>query len=145
MAASKKQQNEERDALGYTLWDYFDMQRLKDKKGIAGDSLVGAFDVTDEQIRLINSGDRILRKIAADCFYFANLRLIRKMAYVFLQNNKRLKTIVSYEDLIQQLYVDLCCGYVKLNTDKKKLLAAIYDCFKLAAIGGLGVLVNDIQ
>jgi len=143
--AGRGREPEERDELGFMLGDYFDMQRLKDKTGIAGNSFVGAFDITPEQIGLINGNDRILRKIAADCFYFTNLRLICKMAYVFLQNNKRLKMIVSYEDLIQQLYVDLCAGYIKFSATQKQIRCAIYDCFKLAAIGGLEVLVNDIQ
>lgn len=144
MAASKRQAEEKRDALGFILSDYCDMQRFKDKAGIAGNSLVGVFDITPEQIRLINGNDRLLRKIATDCFYFTNLRLIRKMAYVFMQYNERLKTIVSYEDLVQQLYVDLCAGYIKFEATQKRIRCAIYDCFKLAAIGGMGVLQNDI-
>lgn len=145
MAASKKQRDEEqRDALGFTLSDYFDMQRLKDKEGIAVDGESG-FDITAEQVRLINGNDSVLRKVAADCFYFANLRVLHKMAFSFLKHNSRLLVIVSREDLLQQVYVDLCDGYIKLSTDAKRIRYALYDCFKLAAIGGLGVLANDIQ
>lgn len=139
---AKERKEEERDELGFTASDYFEIQRLTDKRGARGDSLIGRFDITPEQIALINGGGAITRKIAVDCFYFSNLRVLRKMAYSFMQNNERLTSVVNYEDLIQQLYVDLCAGYIKLKQNEKQIRNAIYDCFKLAAVGGLGVLEN---
>ncbi len=139
-----KQVEEQKDELGFTLSDYCDMQRLKEKEGIAGNSLIGDFDITAEQVRLLNGNDRTLRKLAADCFYFANLRLLRKMAYSFLQHNARLSVIVCRDDLLHQVYVDLCCGYIKLKAKQEQIRNAIYDCFRLAAVGGLGVLADVV-
>ena len=138
----KKSKEIERDELGFIPSDYDDMQKVADKSGIVGDSLIGGFDITAEQIKLINGNNRVLRGIAVNCFYFVNIRLLRKMAYSFLRQNVYFVQIVEIEDLLHQLYVDLFGGYVKFELDVKQIRTAIYRCFKFTAVGGLEVLEN---
>lgn len=139
------QDNEECDELGFTPSDYYDMQKLKDREGKMNDALLGGFDISSEQIDLINNKLHPFHSVAVICFYDVNYSLLRRMAYRFLTlTNESLKSVVSYEDLLQQLFVDLLSGFLKFSFDFKQIRSAIYNCFKFAAVGGLGVLKNVV-
>lgn len=103
--AKKQQENEERDELGFTPSDYEDMQKLAEREGKLGDVLQDGWDVTPEQIALINNPCHPLHRIAVIAFYDVNYERLRRMAVSFLSNEHHsyLTTIADYEDLLQQL------------------------------------------
>ncbi|MCM1441051.1 MAG: hypothetical protein NC131_17895 [Roseburia sp.] len=138
--AKKQQEAEERDELGFTPSDYGDMQKLKDREGKLNDTLSDGWDVTSEQITLINSPRHPLHRVAVIMFYDVNFKRLFHMAYSFLSPNSRnrnLIAIVSYEDLMQQLFADLLGGFLKLPHDTEQIRSSIYKCYRYAAVGGL--------
>lgn len=140
-------QDEERDELGFTPSDYYDMQKLKDREGKTNDTLLSGFDITPEQIELINNQQHPLHSVAVICFYDVNYPLLRRMSFRYLSplgKNGYLLSAVSYEDLLQQVFLDLLIGVLKLPQDSSKISSAIYECFRFSAVGGLGVLENVI-
>lgn len=91
--------------------------------------------VTPEEIARINAGDRV----ALDAFYFDedNFRRLKFSAYRFMRHNSYLQTVVSFEDLIQQVYCDLASGMVKLRPYDSAITQGIYTSFRFSAVGGL--------
>ena len=88
--------------------------------------------VTPEQVARINAGKRD----ALDEFYFDNLTRLRFSAYRYMRNNPYLKAVVSYEDLLQQVYFDLRTGAVKLRPFDAAICRAVFHSFRYAAVGG---------
>lgn len=93
------------------------------------------WNVTPEQIAKINDGNRE----ALDLFYLdsANYRRIKFCAYSYLRHNPYVKAVVSYEDLIQQVYHDLRIGLLKLRPYDGAICGAIFHSFRFAAVGGM--------
>lgn len=91
------------------------------------------YAVTPEQITRINAGDRA----AVDKFYFDNLQRLTYSAYRFMRNNAYLKTIVSHEDLLQQVYFDLRAGIIRFRPFDTAINGAVFTSFRYAAVGGL--------
>ena len=91
--------------------------------------------VTPEQIARINDGDRA----ALDAFFLNedNYCRIRAGAWQFMRNNAYLKSVISYEDLINQFYVELLTGMVKLRPWDRAIGRAEFTAFRYAAVGGL--------
>lgn len=91
--------------------------------------------VTPEQIARINAGERS----ALDAFYFDtdNLRRIKYSAYSFMRKKRFLLSVISWEDLVQQVYCDLVTGMTKLKPYDKAISQAIFNSFRYAAVGGL--------
>lgn len=136
---AKERDEEKRDELGFTLSDYEDMQKLAEREGKLGDILQDGWDVTSEQITILNSPCHPLHRIAVIAFYDVNYNRLRCMAISFLSNSHHnyLINIVDYEDLLQQVFCDLLCGFLKLPHDTGRIKQAIYRCFKYTAVGGL--------
>lgn len=138
--AKKQQEAEERDELGFTQSDYSDMQKLAERDGKLNDTLLSGWDVTPEQITIINSPRHPLHRVAVIAFYDVNYKRIYYMARNALTYGKafsRLTTVISYEDLLQQVFADLLGGVLKLPHDTEKIRQAIYRCFYYTAVGGL--------
>lgn len=138
--AKKQQEAEERDELGFTQSDYSDMQKLAEREGKLNDTLLSGWDVTPEQITLINSPCHPLHRVAVIAFYDVNYKRIYYMARNALTYGKafsRLTTVISYEDLLQQVFCDLLGGFLKLPHNAEKIGKAIYRCFYYTAVGGL--------
>ena len=93
------------------------------------------WNVTPEEIARINAGDRE----ALDAFYFQedNLQRIKFSAYRFMRHNQFLKTVVSADDYIQQVYCDLLTGVLKLRPWDKAIAKALYTSFRFTPVGGL--------
>ena len=89
--------------------------------------------VTPQQITLINLCDRE----ALDKFYFDNAFRLKSLAGIFFRRSQYLKSIISIEDLMQQLYVDFRCGMLKLKPFDKAIGRAIFNSFQYAAVGGI--------
>lgn len=135
----KKREEETPDELGFTPSDYYDMQQLLDKNGKLNDTLLNGWDITQEQIKLINCDSHPLHSAAVIAFYDVNYERLYKMARGALASVRfsALISVISYEDLLQQLFCDLLGGWLKLPHDTKLISAAIYHCFRFAAVGGL--------
>lgn len=145
--AKKQQEAEERDELGFTQSDYSDMQKLAERDGKLNDTLSSGWDVTPEQITLINSPRHPLHRVAVIAFYDVNYKRIYYMARNALTYGKtfsRLTAVISYEDLLQQVFADLLGGFLKLPHDTEKIRQAIYRCFYYTAVGGLEG-VDDVK
>ncbi len=135
--AKKQQKAEERDELGFTQSDYSDMQKLADREGKLGDILQDGWDVTPEQITLINSPLHPLHRLAVITFYDVNYIRLHKMAYCFLQHAEYLIGLIEIDDLLQQAFCDLLGGWLKLPHNTEQIANAIYRCFRYTAVGGL--------
>ena len=90
--------------------------------------------VTPEQVARINAGERE----ALDKFYFDNLQRLTFSAYRFMRHNRSLEAVISYEDLLQQVYHDLRIGEIKLRPWDRAITSAVYHSFRYAAVGGYG-------
>lgn len=123
------------------------MQKLAERDGKLNDTLLSGWDVTPEQITLINNPRHPLHRVAVIAFYDVNYNRIYNMARRSLRYGKaysRLIAIISYEDLLQQVFCDLLGGFLKLPHNTEKIRAAIYRCFYYTAVGGLEG-VNDVK
>lgn len=87
---------------------------------------------TPEQIARINAGDRA----AIDEFYFSNMRRLTCAAYSHIRHNYSITSIASYEDLLQQVYIELRTGVIKLRPFDKAINGAVYRSFRYAPVGG---------
>lgn len=87
---------------------------------------------TPEQIRQINAGERS----AVDKFYFDNYERLKMSAYRFMRNNAYLKAVISYEDLLNQIYVDLRSGVIRLRPFDKAIGLAVFTSYRYAPVGG---------
>lgn len=87
---------------------------------------------TSEEIARINAGERE----AVDNFYFNNLKRLTFSAYRYLRHNPYVKAIVSYEDLLNQVYLELRTGAIKLRPFDAGISQAIFHAFRYAAVGG---------
>ena len=133
---------EARDKLGFTPSDYENMQKLVDKHGKQGDDLRDGWDITPEQITLINSPAHPFHKVAVTTFYDTNYRRLVDMGYGFIRfcrvgRLKGLLSVVSLEDLLQQVFCDLLGGWLKLPHNTERISTAIFKCFRYSAVGGL--------
>lgn len=143
----KKREEEQPDELGFTMSDYCDMQQLADRQGKLNDTLLSGWDVTHEQITLINSPLHPLHRVAVIAFYDVNYKRIYNMARNALTYGKafsRLTAVISYEDLLQQVFADLLGGFLKLPHDTEKIQQALRRCFYYTAVGGLEG-VDDVE
>lgn len=143
----KGKHEEKRDGLGFTPSEYFVMQCRLDNQGKQNETLMNGWDITREQISLINDCNHWLHRVAVIAFYDVNYNFLRCMAYRFLSpigKNYRLISVVSPEDLLQQLFCDMLSGHLKLPKETEKIRSAIYECFRFAAVGGLGVMKNGL-
>ena len=126
------------DELGFTSSDYCDMQTLKDKDGKLNDKQLSGWDVTPEQITLINNPRHPLHRVAVIAFYDVNYKRLKAMSLGFFNKaNEGIKKIVSNEDLLQQLFCDLLSGCFKLPHKSEHISNGIFKCFRYAAVGGL--------
>lgn len=94
-----------------------------------------SWKTTAGEIALINAGS--CSALASFFFQADNYRHIKMSAYRFMRNNAHLKSVVSYEDLIQQFFVDLRTGVLMLKPYDKGIANALYTSFRYAAVGGL--------
>lgn len=99
----------------------------------AGEKLT--WNVTPEQIARINAGDHA----ALESFYFdpSNYQRLISLAYRFMRHNCFLFAVVSWEDLMQQVYCDLLTGMAKLRPFDRAISRVIFHSFQYAAVGGL--------
>ena len=137
---SKKREEEKPDELGFTISDYCDMQKLAEQEGKLNDTLLSDWDITPEQITLINSPFHPFHAVAVTAFYDVNYKRLKRMARAFLAPLScfhNLISVISYEDLLQQVFADMLGGFLKLPHDTEKIKNAIYKCFRYAAVGGL--------
>lgn len=88
--------------------------------------------VTPEEIAEINAGNAEI----IDKFYMANIERVRYSAYRFMRNNNYVKAVASYEDLMQQFYIDLRTGAVKLRPFDIAIGYAVFHSFRYAPVGG---------
>ena len=70
-------------------------------------------------------------------FEKSNFIRIRFCAYRFIRHNDFVKTVVSYEDLMHQVYCDLGTRLLKFRPYDEAISSAIYRSFKYAAVGGI--------
>ena len=91
------------------------------------------WDTQPEQVARINAGARE----AIDAFYFENYKKIVYSGWAFLRKNAYLRSVISHEDLMQQVYFDLRTGVLKLRPFDKAITRAVYTSFRFAAVGGL--------
>lgn len=91
--------------------------------------------ITPEEVARINAGDRA----ALNAFYFQedNFRRITYSAYYFMRHNYIYRTVISSEDLIQQVYCDLAVGFLKLRPYDGAISKAIFYSFCFTPVGGL--------
>ena len=139
---SRINKKEAQDTLGFTASNYYDMQKLVDQNGKQGDALRDGWDVTAEQITLINSPAHPLHKVSVIAFYDVNFKRLCRLSFNFIMYRQRFKkgallTVVNQEDLLQQVFCDLLGGWLKLPHDTKRIKSAICRCFTYAAVGGL--------
>ncbi len=99
------------------------------------DGEVLTWNTTPEEIAQINAGNRV----AVDRFYFdeVNYNHIKSSAYCFFRREQRFKAIISIEDLMQQVYLDLATGLIKLRAFNRGISGAIFASFRFAPVGGL--------
>ena len=93
------------------------------------------WNVTPEQIARINMGDRE----ALDEFYFESENFLRLKfsAHKYMRNNAYAHVTASYEDLIQQVYLDLRLGLLKFRPFDHAISCAIFHSFRYAPVGGI--------
>lgn len=104
-----------------------------DEKEAKAEQNETTFNTSPEQIRRINRGDRA----AVDEFFFGNFERLTFSAYRFLRNNAYLKAHIEKDDLINQVYIDLRTGMIKLRPINAAITRAIFTSFRFAAVGGL--------
>ncbi len=99
-----------------------------------GETLTG-WNTTPEEIARINAGDRE----AVNRFYFdeRNYEHIKFCGFSFFRKEQRFKSIINIDDLMQQVYVDLASGMIKLRAFDRGISGAIYTSFRFAPVGGL--------
>lgn len=142
---AKKLEEEKPDELGFTLSDYCDMQKLAEQNGKLNDTLLSDWDITPEQITLINSPRHPFHAVAVTAFYDVNYKRLKRMARAFLAPTSHfhnLISVINYEDLLQQVFADLLGGFLKLPHDTERIRIAIYKCFRYTAVGGLEGVYN---
>ena len=71
-----------------------------------------------------------------DEFYFSNMRRLTCAAYSHIRHNYSITSIASYEDLLQQVYIELRTGVIKLRPFDKAINGAVYRSFRYAPVGG---------
>ncbi len=93
------------------------------------------WNTTPEEIAQINAGNRA----AVDRFYFdeGNYQHIKSSAFSFFRKEKRFKAIIDIEDLMQQVYLDLASGMIKLRAYNSGISKAIFSSFRFSPVGGL--------
>ena len=96
----------------------------------AGEVLTYA--VTSKEVAKINAGERE----AIDAFFFANYERIKACARLYLRRNRYLQAIISWEDLVNQLYVELAYGSIKLRPYDKAITSCIFHSYRFTAVGG---------
>jgi hypothetical protein len=122
------------DKLGFTPSDYERMQSKTDEEK----TTFGDWDITAEMKEQINDISAPLHYTAVVCFFDANYKHLLFMAYGFLRKQRdSFRVLVEAEDLVQQVFVDLSCGYLKLPYDNKKIAKAICTCYRFTPVGGL--------
>ncbi|MBQ8375039.1 MAG: hypothetical protein IJX98_05660 [Clostridia bacterium] len=89
--------------------------------------------VTPEQVARINAGDRE----ALDAFYFDNYKRLYYCALRHLFHEQGIRVIVERDDLLNQVYVDLLTGLLKLRPYDRAINRAIFRSFRFAAVGGI--------
>lgn len=90
------------------------------------------YAVTSEEVAKINAGERE----AIDAFFFGNYERIKACAYLYLRRNRYLQAIITWEDLVNQLYVDLAYGSIKLRPYDRAISSTIFHSYRYAAVGG---------
>ena len=91
------------------------------------------YNVTEEQIAKINSGDRA----AMDEFFFSNELRIKHCAWMFMRRNQYYKSVVSWEDLVNEFYVSLSRGLFFFRCCDRSISRCIFHSFRYAAVGGM--------
>lgn len=87
------------------------------------------------EIARINAGD----PEAVNAFYFENYGHLLCLARSFYHRHTReaVRVIVSPEDMLQQVYIDLAGGLLKLYPSDKLIGRALCHSFRYAAVGGI--------
>lgn len=135
----ERKTEEKRDQLGYTFGDYIAMQDIADREDKRGDILSDGWDISAEQIALINDKKSPFHGVAVLCFYDVNKFRLECLARSFIRHHRELVTVVEEGDLLNQLVCDLLCGEVKLPYEAEKLSGEILrKSFEYAAVGGAG-------
>ena len=97
--------------------------------------VIEKWQTSAEEIERINAGDRE----AVNAFYRDNFRYLRNLAWSFYHRHTReaVRVIVSPEDMLQQVYIDLAGGLLKLCSSDKLIGRALCHSFRYAAVGGI--------
>lgn len=97
--------------------------------------VIEKWQTSAEEIERINAGDRE----AVNAFYRDNFRYLRNLAWSFYHRHTReaVRVIVSPEDMLQQVYIDLAGGLLKLYSSDKLIGRALCHSFRYAAVGGI--------
>lgn len=134
----KKEPAPVRDELGFTPQDYEDMQDLKARGDLRGDTLCGRWDITREQVEAINEGDRF----AVDMFFYVNEKLIRRLARTFLHNFRfshgKYAYLLTVDDCFNQAYIDMRRGFLHFELDERCIVGLLCHSFRYASVGGFG-------
>ncbi len=88
-----------------------------------------------EEVAQINAG----KLEAVSAFYFRNYDYLQNFARAFFYRHTReaVRVIVSPEDMLQQVYIDLADGLLKLRPYDKAIGRAVCRSFRYAAVGGI--------
>lgn len=92
------------------------------------------WNTTPEEVARINGGDLE----AVNAFFFRNELHIKYAVYAFFRHNPKYMKITEEYDLINQFYIDLATGVVKLRPWDRAIGRASRHSFRYAAIGGAG-------
>lgn len=97
---------------------------------------VWGWTASPRQITLIRAGDRA----AVDKFFKDNYKRLKACAYKYLQGGFTLwgreRVLLDVDDLINQVYVDMRCGY--LLVELEHMGKYVYHSFQYALVGGFG-------
>ena len=139
MGRKKTVAEPQRDNLGFTFDDYWEMFQQQAAKGLQGDTLLDGYDITPEQVQAINEGD----KFAIDMFFCINDQRIRRLAYYFIKKMgltvaKQFKPMITVDDLVNQAYLDTRRGFLHFEYKTKIISRLLCHSFYYEPVGGFG-------
>ncbi len=128
-----------KDELGFTSEDYEHMQAITARDGIQGDTLLDGWDITEEQVAAINTGDRF----AIDMFFYVNEQRMRRLAAYFLRTHgyvvsPMFSPMLTVDDCVNQAYVDMRRGFLYFEYKPKYISGLLCHSFYYAPVGGFG-------
>ena len=99
---------------------------------------VKGWTASPRQIMLMRTGDRE----AVDKFFADNYKRLRGCAYTYINRGDflgawgRERLLLDVDELINQVYVDMRCGYLQIEFEH--MSKYIFHSFNYAAVGGFG-------